>query len=65
MRSWLDLVDDTDLPILSSLVDALRYDGAVPAVEVPWDEPGDAAAGVAPTPVPLESLQSLPAARML
>jgi hypothetical protein len=64
MRSWLDLVDDTDLPILSSLVDALRYDGAVPDVEEPW-EPADAPAGVAPTPVPLESLQSLPAARMM
>ncbi|HKT04497.1 MAG TPA: hypothetical protein VJT31_33695 [Rugosimonospora sp.] len=44
--------DDGDLPILSSLVGSPRWNGST--------------SGVAPHPVPLDSLQSLPvASRML
>jgi hypothetical protein len=64
MRSWLDAFEDTDLPVLSSLVGSLRGNGAAPAVDEGWDRAE--AGAVAPMSVPLESLQSLPvASRML
>jgi hypothetical protein len=64
MRSWLDVFEDTDLPILSSLVGSMRGNGAAPAVDETWDHAD--AGGVAPMSMPLESLQSLPvASRML
>jgi hypothetical protein len=57
--------DDGDLPILSSLVGSMRWSGSAPPVGDSWDAP-DRIAGVAPMPMPLESLQSLPvASRML
>jgi hypothetical protein len=64
MPSWLDVFEDTDLPILSSLVGSLRRDGT-PSIQDGW-EAGNASTGVAPQAVPLDSLQSLPvASRML
>lgn len=57
--------DDCDLPILSSLVGSMRWNGSAPPVGDSRDAP-DRIAAVAPMPMPLESLQSLPvAARML
>jgi hypothetical protein len=63
MRNWLDTFEDSELPILSSLVGALRG-GTAPSIDDEW-EPEDGSAGVAPRPVPLESLQSLPVAGRL
>jgi hypothetical protein len=73
-ESWLEIFgegglpvpeDLADLPILSSLVGSMRAQGTAPSVDNSWNEP-DPTGGVAPRPLPLESLQSLPvASRML